>query len=80
MHVGWSLLVGLAGYRAARRRVTRTLFAAHPAVMVVAVMATGNHFVLDAVAGAAIAGAVVAVMHLAAVRRAAVSAQTPHRS
>jgi hypothetical protein len=58
MHVGWSLLVGLAGYRAARRRVTRGFFALHPAVMVVAVMATGNHFVLDAVAGAAIAVAV----------------------
>ena len=80
MHVGWSLLVGLFGYRAARRRTTRTLFAAHPAVMVAAVMATGNHFVLDAVAGAAIAGAVVAVMRLAAVRRAAISAQTPHRN
>ena len=80
MHVGWSLLVGLFGYRAARRRTTRSLFAVHPAVMVVAVMATGNHFVLDAVAGAAIAGAVVAVMHFAAVHRAAVSAQTPHRS
>ena len=72
MHVGWSLLVGLFGYRAARRRTTRTLFAAHPAVMVVAVMATGNHFVLDAVAGGAIAGAVVALMRLAAVRRTAV--------
>jgi hypothetical protein len=61
MHVGWSLLVGLAGFRAARRRIPRLLFAAHPAVMVVAVMATGNHFVLDAVAGAAIAMTVAGV-------------------
>jgi PAP2 superfamily len=68
MHVGWSLLVGLAGFRAARRRLPRLLFAAHPAVMVVAVMATGNHFVLDAVAGAAIAATVVGVMHLAGTR------------
>ena len=65
MHVGWSLLVGLAGFRAARRRLPRFLFAAHPAVMAVAVMATGNHFVLDAVAGAAIAATVAGVMHLA---------------
>ena len=68
MHVGWSLLVGLAGFRAARRRLVRLLFAAHPAVMVVAVMATGNHFVLDAVAGAAIATTVAGVMHLAGAR------------
>ena len=64
MHVGWSLLVGLAGYRAARRRFLRLFFAAHPVVMVLAVTATGNHFALDAVAGAAIASAVAALVHM----------------
>ena len=63
MHVGWSLLVGLVGYRAARRRFLRLFFAAHPAVMVLAVTATGNHFALDAIAGAAIASAVAALVH-----------------
>ena len=64
MHVGWSLLVGLAGYRAARRRTVRALFAAHPLVMVLAVTATGNHFALDALAGAAIAAAVLLLARL----------------
>jgi PAP2 superfamily len=58
MHVGWSLLVGLAGFRAARRRFVQFFFAAHPLVMVLAVTATGNHFTLDAIAGAAIASIV----------------------
>ncbi|MBD0329098.1 MAG: phosphatase PAP2 family protein [Thermoleophilia bacterium] len=55
MHVGWSLLVGIAGVRAARPRAVRVAFAAHPAVMAVAVTATGNHYFLDSLAGAAVA-------------------------
>jgi PAP2 superfamily len=75
MHVGWSLLVGLAGFRAARRRVVRLFFAVHPFVMVLTVTATGNHFALDAVAGAAIAS-VVAGLVLASRRRPA--SETAH--
>lgn len=57
MHVGWSLLVGVAGFRAARSRPLRAFFAAHPAVMTLTVVATGNHYLLDAAAGATVVGA-----------------------
>jgi hypothetical protein len=55
MHVGWTLLVGLHGFRAARRRLVKAAFLVHPAVMAVAVTATGNHFFFDSVAGIAVA-------------------------
>jgi hypothetical protein len=56
MHVGWSLLIGVAGFRAARSRPLRAFFAVHPAVMTLTVVATGNHYLLDAVAGATVVG------------------------
>lgn len=57
MHVGWSLLAGIYGYRAARTRVMRAFFAIHPALMTVTVVATGNHYIVDALAGIAVVGA-----------------------
>ena len=54
MHVGWSLLVGIFGFRALRGRAWRWVFAAHPVVMAVAVTATGNHYFLDSAAGVAV--------------------------
>ena len=51
MHVGWSLLVGITLFGVARRRWLKAAAAAHPAVMTVTVVATGNHYLLDAVAG-----------------------------
>ena len=55
MHVGWSLLVGVVGFRAARRLPLRAFFALHPLLMAVTVSATGNHYFVDSAAGAAIA-------------------------
>lgn len=54
MHVGWSLLVGIFGFRALRGRPLRFVFALHPVVMAVAVTATGNHYFLDSAAGVAV--------------------------
>jgi len=54
MHVGWSLLVGIVGFRAARRRALRAFFAVHPLLMAVTVTVTGNHYFVDSAAGAAI--------------------------
>jgi PAP2 superfamily len=50
MHVGWSLLIGF--------------FAAHPLLMAIAVTATGNHFFLDSLVGAAVALATLALWRL----------------
>jgi len=69
MHVGWSLLVGLFAIQAANSLLVRLFFAAHPAVMAVAVTATGNHYFLDSVAGAAIALAALRLWRLVPVAR-----------
>ena len=54
MHVGWSLLVGIFGFRALRGNALRFVFALHPVVMALAVTATGNHYFLDSAAGVAV--------------------------
>jgi hypothetical protein len=67
MHVGWSVLIGIFGYRAARSRWLKAYFVAHPFVMVVTVTATGNHYFVDALAGTA--AALLAIALVAAIRR-----------
>src|SRR5262249_7667977 len=62
MHVGWSLLVAIAGFRTVRRPAARIVFALQPLLMVVAVSATGNHLFLDSLAGATVAAASVTVL------------------
>lgn len=53
MHVGWSLFCAAAILLLARRRWVRVLGVLHPMVTLVVIVATANHFVLDAVGGAA---------------------------
>jgi hypothetical protein len=64
MHVGWSLLVGLIGFRVARRPAVRALFALHPLVMAITVTATGNHYFLDSIVGIVVALSAVAILQL----------------
>jgi membrane-associated phospholipid phosphatase len=51
LHVGWDLLIGLAIIAAASRVWVRTIGVLLPILMGWAVVATANHFVLDAVVG-----------------------------
>jgi len=55
LHFGWSLLMATAIYREAQRQPLRVVAWLLPAGMLVAIIATANHFVLDAVAGGAVA-------------------------
>jgi membrane-associated phospholipid phosphatase len=55
MHVGWSLLAGLVALKASRSPLLRGFFAVHPALMAIAVTATGNHYFLDSIAGVLVA-------------------------
>lgn len=55
LHVGWNLLVGIVVFGVATRRHLRAAAATLPVLMVLAVVLTGNHYVLDAVLGAALA-------------------------
>lgn len=54
LHVGWSILAGIAMIAGARVWWVRAAGIALPVLMVLAVIMTGNHYLLDAVAGAAV--------------------------
>jgi membrane-associated phospholipid phosphatase len=54
LHMAWAAWCGLALWRASRRRWVRGLAIFYPCTVIAAVIATGNHFVLDLVAGLAV--------------------------
>ncbi|MCC9711530.1 phosphatase PAP2 family protein [Streptomyces sp. MNU76] len=57
LHFGWSLWCGLTIAIVAPRVWMKVLGLMHPFFTVLAIVATGNHWVLDAVGGAAVVGA-----------------------
>jgi hypothetical protein len=62
LHFGYALIVGAGLAMLARRRWVKAIGALYPLAMLYIIVATGNHFLFDAVAG----GAVVVVAWLAA--------------
>ena len=64
LHIGWSLWCGLAIVTLARRRWVRMLGALYPLATLFVIVGTANHFVLDAVGGAATLGLAVLVQRL----------------
>jgi len=54
LHVGWALWSGWLLYRHARRRTVRIVGLAYPVLTTLDVVATGNHYLADAIAGAAL--------------------------
>lgn len=52
MHIGWALWAGLAIFWLNRRSWLRWLGIVYPVITLVVIMATANHFILDAVGGA----------------------------
>jgi hypothetical protein len=64
LHFGYALLVGGVVFALARRRWVRWIGAAYPPFMLFTIVATGNHFLLDAAAG----GVVTVLAYLAARR------------
>jgi hypothetical protein len=57
MHIGYALVVGASLVRYGRRRAVRFLIGLlYPLFVLLVVVATGNHFLVDALAGAAVAG------------------------
>jgi hypothetical protein len=55
LHFGWNLLVGVAIVQLAGSLPAKIFGVVMPAAMFFAVVATGNHYILDAVMGAAVA-------------------------
>ena len=64
MHVGYALLVAVALLRDGRRLLVRAIGALYPPFVVLVIVATGNHFFLDAGAGALVAGIAAALAAL----------------
>jgi hypothetical protein len=58
LHIAWATWCSIAVWHMTRRRWLRAIALAYPLVTTFAVMATGNHYLLDAVSGAGITGAV----------------------
>jgi membrane-associated phospholipid phosphatase len=70
LHVGWSLLVGIAVARASRRWLGYSFAVLMPIAMALAVVVTANHYILDALVGAAVAAAAFAfALHLPDLRQ-----------
>jgi PAP2 superfamily len=79
LHFGYALVVGIAVAALARRRTVRVLGGLYPPVMLLIIVATGNHFWFDAAAGAVVAtaGWIVARQVLAAPTQAAAVVPAP---
>ena len=55
LHVGYALIVGASLARYAPHPITRLAGLAYPPFVLLVIVATGNHFLIDAAAGAAVA-------------------------
>jgi hypothetical protein len=71
LHMAWAAWCALAVWRVSARRWVRVLALAYPCVTALAVLATGNHFVLDLAAGLLTLVAAALVLRAAAAARAA---------
>jgi hypothetical protein len=70
LHIAWAAWCTLAVWQATRRAWARTLAILYPCVTTFAVLSTGNHFVLDVLAGLLTFAASVAIVRLLEVFRA----------
>jgi hypothetical protein len=57
MHVGFALMIGVPLARLTRHRVTRIAWALYPLLVTFVIVATANHFIVDAVLGGMTAAA-----------------------
>ncbi len=55
LHLGWNLLVGLAVFETTKFWIARAFGLLMPIPMLAGIIFTGNHYILDAVAGVAVA-------------------------
>lgn len=60
LHVALALVIGICAWRASRRRAVRVVAVLWPALVALSVIATGNHYTFDVVAGAGLGAAALA--------------------
>jgi PAP2 superfamily len=64
MHIGYAAIIGASLVRNAVRPAFRALGALYPVVVLLVIVATGNHFLFDALAGATVAALAAAAARL----------------
>ncbi len=64
MHFAYALMIGVVGATLLRQRALKVLMLIYPALVFVAIVGTGNHYILDAAAGGAVVGAAFAMTAL----------------
>jgi PAP2 superfamily protein len=64
MHIGFAVLVAVTVAHLSTRRSVRVLALAYPLFVLLVIVATGNHFLFDAAAGAVVAGVALAAARL----------------
>ncbi|HST48127.1 phosphatase PAP2 family protein [Jatrophihabitans sp.] len=63
LHLAWAVWTAVVAYRLVRSPVLRRLWLCYPVVTAVAVVVTGNHYLLDILAGGLIALGTLAIAH-----------------
>jgi membrane-associated phospholipid phosphatase len=63
MHIGFASMIAVPAFLLVRNRVAKGLWVLYPFLVLFVVVVTGNHFWLDAVAGALVAGTAATVAH-----------------
>jgi hypothetical protein len=71
MHAGYALVIGISLVREGRRRVLQVAGALYPLLVVLIIVATGNHFLFDAMTGMATVGVAAVIGRLLTQRGAA---------
>jgi hypothetical protein len=69
MHVGYAVIVGASLVRYGRRPALRAAGVLYPALVVLVIVATGNHFLFDAAAGVIVAAVAAGAARLVVSRR-----------
>jgi hypothetical protein len=68
LHIAWATWCSIAVWNVTGRRALRALAVVYPFLTTYAVMATGNHYLLDALSGAALTGAAFLLLSRAPIR------------
>lgn len=68
LHTAYALIVGTSAVMLVRRRALRVAWAFYPALVVFSIVATANHFFLDAAGGAGVAVTAALAVHAARTR------------
>jgi hypothetical protein len=66
LHIAWAVWCAVVVWTVFENRIARAIAVVYPFITAFVVLATGNHFLLDVVAGAAVGGTAVAIEYSAA--------------